>query len=419
MEPQNRLDAGPYGQLSPFQLKDQLIAWARDFTQNKAATHELLNAGRGNPNWIATIPREAFFLLGQFALQECRRVWDGGHLAGMPHADGIGDRLRAHIEQRQGEGAGLLRRALDYGVETLGFAPDPFVHELVDGIIGDNYPVPDRMLVHAEQVVRKFLDKTMCAGRPPAGRFDLFAVEGGTAAMCYLFGSLVTNGVLARGDTIALGTPIFSPYLEIPKLEDFSFQTLEVEQSEMAGGRHIWQYADAEIAKLQDPRVKAFFLVNPSNPASVAIRPETHERIVQLVRTRRPDLIVLTDDVYGTFVEGFRSLPADLPHNTILVYSFSKYFGCTGWRLGVVALHEENVIDQAIARLPEPQRQRLHRRYADLTLDPGALKFIDRIWIWRPGGDTCSDPSSSSTWRPTTTRWRSCWRWPRSAGPCC
>jgi aspartate 4-decarboxylase len=379
MEPQNRLDAGPYGKLSPFQLKDQLIEWARDFTQNKAATHEMLNAGRGNPNWVATTPREAFFLLGQFALQECRRTWDLGHLGGMPHADGIADRLRGHVEQMQGDGAALLRRALDYGIETLGFEPDRFVHELVDGIVGDNYPVPDRMLVHAEQVVRKFLEKTMYAGQPPAGRFDLFAVEGGTAAMCYVFGSLMANGVLARGDTIALGTPIFSPYLEIPRLEDFAFETVEIQQSEMADGRHTWQYPDAEIAKLEDPRIKAFFLVNPSNPASVAIRPESHQRIVELVRTKRPDLIVLTDDVYGTFVEGFRSLAADLPHNTILVYSFSKYFGCTGWRLGVVSLHEENVIDRAIARLPEAERLRLRRRYSDLTLNPDGLPFIDRM----------------------------------------
>ncbi len=51
------------------------------------------------------------------------------------------------------------------------------------------------------------------------------------------------------------------------------------------------------------------------------------------------------------------ALAADLPHNTILVYSYSKYFGCTGWRLGVVSLHEDNVIDRAIARLPEADRQ--------------------------------------------------------------
>ena len=376
---QPNVDPRTYAGLSPFELKNELIKWARDFTQQKSATHEMLNAGRGNPNWIATTPREAFFTLGQFALQESKRVWQGPHLGGMPHAEGIADRLRAHLGRSSGDGADLLQGALDYGVSTLGFTPDAFVHELVDGIVGDNYPVPDRMLVHAEVVARKFLDKTMYGGQPPAGRFDIFAVEGGTAAMCYVFGSLVANRVLARGDTIALGTPIFTPYLEVPHLEEFSFETIAIEQSEMSGGRHTWQYPDAEIAKLEDPRVKAFFVVNPSNPASVAIRPESHERIVELVRTKRPDLIILTDDVYGTFVDGFRSLAADLPHNTILVYSYSKYFGCTGWRLGVVSMHEHNVVDEAIARLPEAERALLHRRYEAMTVDPDGLKFIDRM----------------------------------------
>ena len=57
-----------------------------------------------------------------------------------------------------------------------------------------------------------------------AGQLDLFAVEGGTAAMCYVFNSLVANGVLRRGDTIALGTPIFTPYLEIPHLQELGFR---------------------------------------------------------------------------------------------------------------------------------------------------------------------------------------------------
>jgi aspartate 4-decarboxylase len=197
--------------------------------------------------------------------------------------------------------------------------------------------------------------------------------------MCYTFASLMANGILRRGDTIALGTPIFTPYLEIPELSDFSFHTVSIAQTEMADGRHAWQYPDAEIAKLEDPRIKAFFLVNPGNPGSCAMRQETIDRIVELVKKKRPDLILLTDDVYGTFVEGFRSLAADLPHNTILVYSYSKYFGCTGWRLGVVALHEDNIIDRAIARLPESEREALRRRYGPLTLDADSLKFIDRM----------------------------------------
>jgi hypothetical protein len=43
-------------ELSPFQLKDELIRYARDQTVSKAATHKFLNAGRGNPNWVATTP---------------------------------------------------------------------------------------------------------------------------------------------------------------------------------------------------------------------------------------------------------------------------------------------------------------------------------------------------------------------------
>ena len=91
-------DASQYAALSPFQLKDQLIRWARDFSQQKAATHQFLDAGRGNPNWVATTPREAFFTLGQFALLESKRVWDEPDLGGMPHADGIAARLKAFLD---------------------------------------------------------------------------------------------------------------------------------------------------------------------------------------------------------------------------------------------------------------------------------------------------------------------------------
>ncbi len=366
--------------LSPFQLKDQLIAYAKDFTQAKSATHKFLNAGRGNPNWVATTPREAQLIVGAFALEECKRVWEEPGFGGMPHKEGIAARFAAQLARHPDTpGSQLLRRALRYGVDDLGFDADAFVHELVDSWTGDNYPEPDRMLRHAEAIVGHFLAKEMCDGRPPPGRFDLFAVEGGTAAMCYVFKSLVENRILRRGDTIGLGTPIFTPYVEMPHLNDFGFRTVSVGQSGMRDGMHTWQYTDAELAKLEDPKIKAFFVVNPSNPASFAMAPETHARIVDLVRKKRPDLIILTDDVYGTFAPGFRSLAADLPHNTILVYSYSKHFGATGWRLGVIALHEDNVLDRQIAALPEAEKQELRVRYESLVPDPARLKMIDRM----------------------------------------
>src|SRR5580700_6331466 len=106
------------------------------------------------------------------------------------------------------------------------------------------------------------------------------------------------------------------------------------------------------------------------------MRPDSMERLATLIQKNRADLIVVTDDVYGTFVPGFRSLMAEVPYNTIGVYSFSKYFGCTGWRLGVVAIHQDNIFDKAIARLPEEVRRELNKRYGPLTLHPEDLKFI-------------------------------------------
>jgi len=365
--------------LSPFELKDKLIQLAAEHA--RASTRQMLDAGRGNPNWVAITPRAAYFTLGRFGIEESRRTWDAPDLGGQPVEKGIARRLRAWLDRDADEaGAALLRASLDYAVTQLGVEADAFVHELVDGVIGDNYPAPVRMLPHCEQVVHEYLVRELCDGRPPRGRYDLFAVEGGTAAICYAFDSLVQNGLLKQGDTVALGTPVFAPYLELPHLDRYRFKVVRIEASELtAAGHHSWQYPDSEVDKLADPLVKAFFVVNPGNPTSVAMQRSTVERLVRLVKTKRPDLMILTDDVYAAFVGGFRSLMAELPRNTIGVYSYSKYFGCTGWRLGVIAIHQKNVFDDGLAALPAATRKALNRRYGTITLDPQKLKFIDRM----------------------------------------
>ena len=106
---------------------------------------------------------------------------------------------------------------------------------------------------------------------------------------------------------------------------------------------------------------------------------ETIAKLAKLVKTKRPDLMLLTDDVYGTFVNDFRSLMGEIPRNTIGVYSYSKYFGCTGWRLGVIAIHEDNIFDEMIGKLPDNHVKALDKRYGPIVLEPRKLKFIDRI----------------------------------------
>lgn len=36
--------------------------------------------------------------------------------------------------------------------------------------------------------------------------------------MTYLFNTLRTNGLVTAGDKVAMGAPIFTPYIEIPQL---------------------------------------------------------------------------------------------------------------------------------------------------------------------------------------------------------
>nr|NQU91461.1 aspartate 4-decarboxylase [Bacteroidota bacterium] len=367
-------------QMSPFELKNTLIALSGKHSDK--STHATLNAGRGNPNWIATTPREALFTLGKFGIEECRRMMDfSAGLAGIPQKEGIAKRYEEFLKKNStAPGIELLAGLYDYGLKEHQFDADDFVHELAEGVIGDQYPVPDRMLRFSEAIVHDYLVQEMCAGKPPHGKYHLFATEGGTAAMCYIFDSLMQNYLLKRGDKIALFVPTFTPYIEIPELDRFHFEVILVQATGLdSDGEHNWEYPDEELDKLKDPDIKVAFLVNPSNPPSVALSERERDRIEGIVKKDNLNLMFITDDVYGTFVSGFRSIMADIPHNTICVYSFSKYFGCTGWRLGVIAVHEKNIYDAMIKALPDDKKEALHDRYHSIHLHPEKWLFIDRM----------------------------------------
>lgn len=364
--------------LSPFEIKDELIHIAKK-SQEKS-TAKMLNAGRGNPNWTASTPRRAFFTLGQFAVDETQRDWCDGDLAGMPHNTGIYDRFKEYCKNNKDAGGiDLLEEVIEYGIEEHGFNPDNWVFELVDAIIGDNYPVPDRMLNQIEKVVKEYLIKEM-GGDPKNSTHDLYAVEGGTAAMCYIFDSLKANGLMNEGDKIALMVPIFTPYLDIPKLPRYNFDITYIYASEMnEKGRHTWQYPKEELDKLKDPSIKCLCVVNPSNPPSVAINETSMGYLKEVVENYNPELMIVTDDVYGTFCDKFKSLMVMMPYNTLGVYSFSKYFGVTGWRMGVIALAKDNVYNKRISKHCPEEKERIRKRYASLTNHVEELSFIDRI----------------------------------------
>ncbi len=364
-----------YEAMSPFELKNVLIKMANDGAKAKNA--KVLNAGRGNPNFLNTLARKGFNHLNLFATDLAKKNTDIENLGLKISADGIAKKLDEFLGKLEDKDtATFLKKALEFCESKLKLNPDALVHELADASLGDFYPDPPRIFPNIEKIVFEYLNQVLFNGDlSKQGKFQLFATEGATASMVYIFNSLKENKILKKGDHIAIITPIFSPYLEIPALNDYQLVVINVEGSEDEG----WQIPDSEIKKLEDPKVKALFFVNPSNPPSVALKKETLEKIEKVVTEKRKDLITLTDTVYATFADEFNSIVGVIPKNTICVYSFSKYFGVTGWRLGIIMLHEDNVIDELIANLPKSEVAQLDERYKMDSATPEKIKFIDRL----------------------------------------
>src|SRR5215510_7670839 len=86
--------------LSPFELKDKLMELAAE--TEKEGQFPMLNAGRGNPNWLCTTPREAFGTLLKFAIGETRRTVNIPDLGAMPEKAGSGKRFQEFLDANKG-----------------------------------------------------------------------------------------------------------------------------------------------------------------------------------------------------------------------------------------------------------------------------------------------------------------------------
>lgn len=360
--------------LSPFEFKDLLLEKAAEYT--KTTKRPIENAARGNPDFLATIPRHAMLSLGKFALEESERSYTymSNLFGGEPLKKGIVNRWDCYaMINKDEDGVKFLKASLSYCESNFGIEKDDLLYEFVLSYLGCSYPVPPRMLKYLEKIVMTYLREEMGCDTQ---EFDVFATEGGTAAMTDLFQTMKINGLVEPNkDKIAMITPIFTPYLEIPHLPMYNNEIVDIKLDRDNG----WQLTEKEVEKLKDPAVKILCVVNPSNPPSVALNEKSLNMIADIVENHNPNLMIVTDDVYATFSKNFKSLFAICPYNTVLVYSFSKYFGATGWRIGTISTHKENIFDALISKLPENHKLRLDKHYHGLTQDIRGLKFINRL----------------------------------------
>ena len=112
-----------------------------------------------------------------------------------------------------------------------------------------------------------------------------------------------------------------------------------------------WAVGVDELRKRITPRTRAIVLVSPNNPPGNVLSRERLQELAALAIER--NLIVVSDEVYEHFVYGGKqhvsmaSLPG-MRERTISIWSFSKSYAMTGWRLGYLVAPAD-----AIASLAE------------------------------------------------------------------
>ena len=111
----------------------------------------------------------------------------------------------------------------------------------------------------------------------------------------------------------------------------------------------------AEIDALVTPRTKAIFVNSPSNPTGAVFPRALMEELVDVAA--RHGFWVISDEVYDEMIldDGLEHFsPARLDaERVVTVYSFSKIYAMTGWRIGYLAA--PRVLADVLRKLQEPQ----------------------------------------------------------------
>ena len=174
---------------------------------------------------------------------------------------------------------------------------------------------------------------------------DASGIVVGAGAVEALYASLAT--VLSPGDEILLpdpGWPNFRMMADLLRARPV-FYRLRPENG-------FRPDAD-EVRSLVTHRTRALLLNSPSNPLGVVL--DSADLVALLDVAARYDLWVLSDECYDelTFDAPLIS-PASLGHEAavITVYSFSKSYAMTGWRVGYAVV--PRVLAGHLAKVQEP-----------------------------------------------------------------
>ena len=156
-----------------------------------------------------------------------------------------------------------------------------------------------------------------------AGPENVVVTTGGVGAINT---SLLT--VCDPGDAVLLSDPTWPNYSMMAVLQDLEVRRYNLRPEDG------WLPNPEEIEKQITPNCRAMVLVSPSNPTATVIGEDLMRELMELAR--RHDLWVISDEVYDAITFGqpaFSAYQVD-PDRVISVFSFSKTYAMTGWRIG-------------------------------------------------------------------------------------
>jgi aspartate aminotransferase len=173
-------------------------------------------------------------------------------------------------------------------------------------------------------------DKLRSKNNIPAQSGDVMVMNGG---MQGLFGAF--QSVVNPGDDVLVFSPFWTPIKDL--LAYSQGRTILVPTAE---ARELG--LEATLARYATERTKAIYYNTPQNPTGVVFTCEEAQAVARFALER--DLIVIADEAYEDLVyEGEHFSIASLPgmfERTISVFTLSKSFAMTGWRLGYTVAGE-------------------------------------------------------------------------------
>ena len=100
-----------------------------------------------------------------------------------------------------------------------------------------------------------------------------------------------------------------------------------------------YQLSAAAVAAHWGDRTRGVLLASPANPTGTALAPNELTALCAAVKARGGFRIV--DEIYlALSYDGVRRSVLSVDDDAVVVQSFSKYFGMTGWRLGWIVAPE-------------------------------------------------------------------------------